>query len=878
MFASVFGRVFRHKRHSSDFSAEIQAHIQLETERLRAEGLGDTKARNAACRAFGNVTKTQERFYESRHWLFFDNLCQDVRYAFRVLGKSRGFTVVSVLILALGIGANTAIFSVVSSVLLKRLPLPDSQKIVVLGGNASAFLGRLAGSSKIPAKLTVADAERLTDPVRWEQHVQSFAGAAAYQPGRVNLTGDGDPESVPAAQITPEFLRVLGARPAFGRDLRADTPGVLLSWDLWQRRYHGDPNIVSKLVVVNSRGITVLGVMPRGFQFPAGTEIWVPAGVGDDTIDRGVIFTDLIARIRRSISFAQAQAEMDTITQRGRNADPLLKKWGGPGIILTRLQDNLTGGSRTLLLLLLGAVGCILLIACANVANLVFSRGMNRQREVAVRSAMGAGRSRLLRQLLTESLLIALIGGLLGVLLALVSLQFSIAILPVTLPKLMPIAIDGRALAFTALLSCGTGLLFGLAPALAATRIDLSNSLKDGLAIPGTRTHSRIRSFLVVTQISLSFVLLIGAGLMVRTLVSLLDVRPGFDAGHVLTLNISLPTAAYHSGPQINNYFDQVLRRLKSLPGVQSAGAINYLPLGQSPYFGALISTEGHPIDPSHASDTFASFFTVSGNYFQALHIPLLQGRYFSDQDGPAATRVALISESFASTFWPNQNAVGRHFSADESYLVVGVVGNVHHTSLQQSKELEMYLPEQQAPTSSMDLVIRTAGDVAALAPSVRDALLAVDKNQPITGMQTMNAVVNHSLSSQWSRMFLFSIFGLTALLLAAIGSYALVAFSVAQRTHEIGLRMALGARPRNILHMVVGEGLRLAIVGIAVGMAGSLALARLMSSLLFGVRPTDTLTFIGVPILLVLVALLACYIPARRAVRIDPMVALRHE
>jgi putative ABC transport system permease protein len=879
---AVLGR----SRMESEMDRELRFHIETFAADLVRGGLSRQEAMRRARMEFGGIERAKEECREARGVTFLESLIQDVRFALGMLRKSPGFTAVAVLTLALGIGANTALFSVVNSVLLKRLPFPDSQRIVVLSGNAGAILGQLAHSSVLPnrtGRVSGDAAEQFTDPLSWRQHVRSFAALAAYQGGSVNLTGAGQPETVRAAQVTPEFFRVFGIEPIRGQDFRADahgsTGGVLLSWNLWQRRYHADPSIIGRLVVVNARGVPVLGVMPHGFQFPGETEIWVPKGVGDDTIDRGVIFSNLIARIRHSASFAQAKAEMDTITDRVRNGNPLVRKLGGPGIVLMRLQDSLASNTRTPLLLLLGAVGCVLLIACANVANLVFCRGMNRQREVAVRSAMGAGRSRLIRQLLTESLLLALFGGLVGVLLAFWSLRFLAAILPVAVPTVTPITIDTHVLIFTALVSCGTGLLFGLAPALSATKIDLSKSLKDGLAIRGTRAHNRIRGSLLITQIALSFVLLIGAGLMVRTLVALLDVRPGFKADHVLTLTISLPDAAYHSGPQITNYFDQVCARLKALPGVESVGAVNYLPLGQAPYFGLLISTEGHPASSSNPWDNYADFFTVSGNYFQTLHIPLLQGRYFCGQDGPNATRVAIVSESFAHHFWPGQNAVGKQFrSAPASYQVVGVVGNVHHASLEQSEEPEMYLPQQQSPTSTMDVVIRTTHDPANMASAIRDEILTVDKNQPIAAMQTMEAVVNHFLSSQWSHMFLLSIFGLLALSLAAIGCYAVVASSVAQRTHEIGLRMALGAQPFNVLRLVVGHGMRLTFIGVAFGVGGALALTRLMSSLLFGVSATDPLTFVTVSILFLFVALAACYVPVRRAMRVDPMTAIRYE
>jgi len=867
--------LFRRRQADQELDDELRDHVDRKTEEYVAEGMTPREARRQALLEIGGVEKRKEECRDTRGVNWIQDLLQDLRYGLRMLRKSPGFIAITILTLALGIGANTAIFSVVNTVLLEHLPFPDSQRIVVFGGNAIPILGRLADSS-------VDAGAVITDPVSWQTHVHSFEAAAAYHAGNINLTGEGGPESVHAAQVSPEFFRVLGVEPALGQDFHANAHGavvgVLLSSSLWQRRYRADPNIAGKLIVVNARPVAVLGVMPNGFQFPEGTEIWVPKGVGDDTIDSGVVFTDLIGRLRRDISFAHAQAEMDVITERVRNEDPLFKKLGPPGIVLTRLQDNLTKNSRTALLLLFGAVGCVLLIACANVANLVLSRSMSRQREIAVRSAMGAGRARLIRQLLTENVLIALIGGLFGVLLAYWSLDFLIAALPVALPKFTPIVIDGRVLAFTALLSCGTGLLFGLAPAWSATKIDLSNSLKDGLSIPGTRSHARIRGALLVTQIALSVVLLIGAGLMVRTLTSLLDVRPGFDAQRVLTLNISLPGAAYHGEPQIMDYFDRVFDRLKALPGVESVGAINYLPLSQTPSVGLLVSTKNHPVDRAHPFDSAAVRFVVSGGYFRALHIPLLQGRYFAGQDGSGATHVAIVSENLARYLWPGQDAVGMTFHADQNYLVVGVVGNVHYWSLSNATEMEMYLPQGQAPTSAMDLVIRTVGDPAATASSIRNAILTVDKNQPIAAIRTMKSIIDNALSSQRSHMFLLSVFGMLALVLAAIGCYAVVAYAVAQRTHEIGVRIALGAYPRDILRLIVGHGMRFALIGVAVGVGGALALTRLMSSLLFGVSSNDPTTFIGASILLMLVALVACYVPAKKAMKVDPMVALRYE
>lgn len=863
--------LFHRSKLDEEIEAELRSHIEMRTADNMAAGMPSKEARRDALLRFGNRGVMKERVTEADAHMFLDTLWQDVRFAMRMLRKSPGFTAVAVLTLALGIGANTAIFSVVNAVLLEPLPFPHSETIVVLGGNAGIILGQLEKKS--------------SDPVAWLKDVTSFEAAAAFQPGRINLSGIGKPESVRAAQVSPGFFHVLATEPVLGQDfpepLNNAPTGAILSWRLWQSHFSGDTNIIGKLVTINAKPVAVLGVMPRGFQFPEGVDVWVPQGVGEDTIDRGVRYSYLIARLRPHTSLAQTKAEMEMITARVRASSTLFKSLGGPGILLTPLQESVTGnGNRTLLLVLLGAVGFVLLIACANVANLSLARASVRRREFAVRSALGAGRFRLVRQFLTEHLILALLGGGLGVLLAFWSTRSLVlaAMLPATLPDFNAIIINGPVLAFTVLVSLLAGIIFGLAPSIGSVKPELLHSLKGDSARLGGRERSKLRPTLLASQIAMSIVLLIGACLMIRTLIGLLSINPGFESSGVLTLNISLPNAKYKYAMQIIGYFDDALARLKGLSGVESVGAVNYLPLGGTPNFMMPVSSPGKPPDPAHLFANAASFFTVFGDYFQTLQVPLLRGRYFSRADGASATNVAIINEKLARHLWPNQNPIGRQFQADKIYTVVGEVGDVHHQSLQEASEMQFYVPESQSPTASMDIVIRTATGSALSAGAVRNAIAYLDKDQPVSQIRTMNEVLQDSISSQRSQMWLFTAFGTLAFVLAAIGCYGVVAYSVNQRTHEIGVRMALGAQRRDVLWLVIGQGARLAAIGIVIGIGASFGLTRLMASLLYGVTPTDPLTFIGVAILLLTVALVACYIPARRAMRVDPMSALRNE
>jgi putative ABC transport system permease protein len=691
---------------------------------------------------------------------------------------------------------------------------------------------------------------------------------------------------------------------------------ALLNWSLWQRRYGGNPHLVGKPAIINDKQVTIAGVMPRGFQFPQDAEIWVPQGTGDDTMLRGVRYYQLIGRIRRDVSLVQSQSEMDAICARFRNESRA--GVSNVGIRLVPLQQSLAEGSRGALLVLLAAVGFVLLIACANVANLAFARATGRLKEMAVRAAMGAARWRLMRQLVTESLLLAVLGGALGAGLASWTLHLLTATLPLNLPRITPITVDLRVLLFTALLSLGAGLLFGAAPAIGATKIDLQSHLKEGGTMLGHR-RDRFRSVLLVSEVALSFVLLTGAGLMIRTLVCLLAVDPGFQIQHILTCEVVLPSSKFRAGSgraqpeaprnpvatttshepsggpaeeekakdgnsagknlggQMTSYFERGVDQLTELPGVESVGAINYLPLGGSAYFALPITTDSQR-PGNNPSDDVAAFRAVTPAYFSTLRIPLLAGRFFNLEDGPKSTSVVIINQSMARHFWPNQNPVGRQLRSLKDYEVVGVVGDVRHNSLHDPGGMEMYFPARQFPVPWMTFVIRTSGNPKERASAVRAALLMVDRDQPISQIRAMSDVLDASISPERSRMTLMSVFGGLALLMAAVGCYGVIAVSVGQRTHEVGIRVALGARPMDVLRLIVGHGCRLALIGVAIGLAAAFGLTRLIASMLYGVGATDPVTLSLAAAFLTLVAVIASCVPARRAMRVNPIVALRCE
>ncbi|HEX8144775.1 MAG TPA: ABC transporter permease [Pyrinomonadaceae bacterium] len=814
-------------------------------------------------------------------------LWQDVQYGFRMLMKRPGFTLVALLALALGIGANTAIFSVVNAVLLRPLPFDEPERLVMVWGSAPQL-----GFDLLPA--TAAEA------VNWREQNQVFEQVAAFRSWAWNMTGSTGPEQVWGARVSASLFPALGVKPLLGRTFlpEEDRVGgakvIVMGHGLWQRSFGSDPSIIGKAVTLNNQSYTVVGVMPPGFKFPGGenmlsglqfspkTELWEPMAFTDEELaNRGTHNLAVIARLRPGATIAHARSEMTSIAAHLAEQYPKYSK--GIGVKLVPLHEQVVGDVRPALLILLGTVGFVLLIACANVANLLLARAASRQKEIAIRTALGASRLRVIRQLLTESVLLALVGGAAGMLLALWGIDALGALIPENIPRANEIGVDAGMLGFTLIISLLTGLVFGLAPALQASRTDINESLKEGGrgASTGLR-RNRFRSLLVVSEIALALVLLIGAGLLIRSFMRLQQVSPGFEPASVVAMEIVLPAIApsnYAKPEQQAAFFQQALERMQTLPGVQAAAVVSSLPLS-----GAFESTdiiiEGRPNPPS-GQEPQANYTMISADYFRVMSIPLMKGRTVSERDTKDAPAVVVVSETLAGRYWPNEEAIGKRLTMGFEKTpreVVGVVGDVRQNSLDVETPLAVYLPYQQFPYAGMTLVVRTASDPQTMASVARREVQTIDQSLPVSNVRSMEEVVSNSVSQRRFSMTLLGLFATVALLLAAVGIYGVMAYSVAERVHEIGIRIALGAQGRDILRLIVGQGMILTLAGVALGLAGAFLLTRLMSSLIYGVSATDPLTFAGVSLSLSAVALLACYIPARRATRVDPMEALRYE
>ena len=808
-------------------------------------------------------------------------LLQDLKYGVRMLAKKPGFAAVVVLTLALGIGANSAIFSVVDAVLLQRLPVRAANRIAVIWVNNLAH-----GWSRI--------GPTGRDYLDWREQSRSFEDLFLFEHGTGTVTGGGEPEQVAGLRVTTNFGDFFGIKPVLGRTFRLEESQarhnlMILSYGYWQRRFGSDPAVVGKGMTLNGEAYTIIGVLPADVTSLFAADVVVP--FDNDWVKRADSDLGVFGRLKPGVTLERASSEMSVIAERIGRDRPYRK---GFGVVLVRLEDARVEYIRPALLVLLGAVALVLLIACANVANLMLARAVGRQREVAVRLALGAGRGRLIRQFLAESTLLALVGGAAGLIVALWSTDLLMRVVPARIPVpnaasevLLPrVHLDGAVAIFTFLVALLTGVVFGLLPALESARCNVNESLKEGGRgfVAGPRAQ-RTRATLVVSEAALAFVLVIGAGLMIQSFWRLLKVNPGFNPDHLLTLRIKLAMDAkdsqYRDPWQRAATFQQFQRAVERLPGVRSVGLTEIVPLSQDDMdMGYFTIKEAPPPPPGEHFAT--DFRDVSPSFFHTLGIPLLSGRAFTDHDNADAPRVVMIDETLARRFFSNQDPVGKHLEFPGAKYplreIVGIVGGVRDTGYDQQPRPTVYFPFLQSPDQTMSMVVRTASEAGAIVPSIKRAIWSVDKDQPIFNVRTMDEIVSGIVSAQRLAFVLLGAFAFLALTLAAIGIYGVVSHSVSQRTHEIGIRMALGAQKADVLRLVVGHGLILAAIGVAAGLGAALVLTRLLTSILYGIHATDPITFMAVSLLLVAVATLASYVPARRATKVDPIVALRYE
>jgi putative ABC transport system permease protein len=802
---------------------------------------------------------------------------QDIRYGLRTMMKTPGFTIIAIIAIALSIGANTMIFSCVNALLLRPFSFGNLDRLMMVW-ESNPQAGFTRGS---------VSAANFTD---WRDQNQVFEQMAAFSDRSFNLTDGDKPERVEGTLVTPGFFEALDTKAQVGRTFLKEEGEtgreqvMVIKHSYWERRFNSDPQVVGRQITLNGLAYTIVGVMPPGFDFPqGGAQLWIPLAFDAKQQNlRGNHYLKVLGLLKPGVTLEQAQAEMKTIASRQEQQYPETN--AGRSTYLETLAASYSRGSRQYLIVLMGAVAFVLLIACANVANLLLARGAARQKEIAIRMALGASRVRLIRQLLTESLLISLAGGAIGLLLSVWGIEFISQGIPPNFTKYIPgwqkLGLDSTVFMFTLGLSILTGIVFGLVPAFQATKTNLNESLKEGgRTSGGGMGRSRMRSLLVVSEMALSLVLLIGAALMIRSFIELVKVDPGFKATNVLTMEMGLTRSKYPEESQRINFYTQLLQRLEGLPGAQKVGAINYLPVSGNSSSSSF-TIEGRP-EPEKGKEPLADYRVVTTQLFDALGIPLTKGRSFTEQDTKDSPRAIIINETLARRYFAGEDPVGRRlsFSKEEKpWEIVGVAGDLSESDLEDEKEPGVYVPYLQDPWWTMNLAIRTSNDPLLLATAVQKEILAVDKDQPVYNIRTMEQVLNERIAPKRLAMVMLAFFALVALVLASVGLYAVISYSVMQRTHEIGIRMALGAQGSDILKMVVGQGLILTLTGTALGLLGAFAMTRAMSQILYGVTATDPLTFAGVTLLLSLVAFLASYIPARRATKVDPMIALRYE
>ena len=885
-------RWFRRGKWERELGDELRFHVEQQTAANVAAGMPREEARRQAMLQFGGPESVKEDCREQRSGFWIEALWVDTRFALRMLRKNPGFTAVAVLTLALGIGATTAVFSVVNAILLKPLPYPNPDKIVMLWWKA-------------PISSAQFDADRFPwgkrDFLHFSQSSKAFQSLGAFKSDFFNFAGSGEPVRLDGLRASAGFFSALGVVPALGRTFTPEEEQsgrefeVILSDQLWRDRFGADPVILGRAITLGGASYTVVGVMPRGFAFPRAEEmpavlsfppriqLWVPLDI--PAAPRGPQDLAVIGRLNPGVTREQAAAELRIYGDRMEKDSPGTGAWYNPNVV--PLARQVVGDTRRPLLLILAAVGIVLLIASSNVASLLLTRSLGRKREFTLRSALGAGRRRLIRQLLTESLLLAAIGGVAGIALAEVSLYALKILGPTNIPRLRDVSLEPRVFFFAIAITLVAGILFGLAPALASSRENLVESLKESGQRSGAgAAHSKIRNALLVSEVALALVLVISAVLLVRTFHRMLEADAGFNPTRVLTFQLSLPNAKYKDTDRMAEVYQKALRALQSLPGVQSAGIVSEVPMGGSTD-GTVIRVPDHPRanDKDHP---FANYSFASPGYFSAIGTPLLRGRNFLETDTAGSMLVTIINSAMAQKYWPGQDPIGRQVGVQDTRwatrTVVGIVADIKHNSLRDDPVPEMYVPYTQneikiwPSMQTMQAALRTKADPAALTASVREALRSVDADLPVANVATLAALVNDSMAQPRFSLFLVGSFGGLALVLAMIGMYGVISYSVQQRTQEIGIRMALGASRAAVLRMILGLGAQLAVLGIAIGLLASWMVTRTMESFLYQVRATDPLTFAAVSIALMCVALAACYIPARRAMSVDPNIALRYE
>ncbi len=800
-----------------------------------------------------------------------ETLIQDLRYGIRMLLKKPGFTLIAVITIALGIGANTAIFSVVNAVLLSPLPYAEPERLVILSETKEQVQNRWVSYPNF---------------LDWQERNRSFEAMSTIRGSTVILTGGGDPESLNARLVAADYFKVMRVTPLLGRAFNAeeDKPGTqlvtILSHEFWQRRFGADPDIIGSSITLDNRPFTVVGVTPAGFYHQGPPPLWLLAG---QLANEGWMAREnrvagyVIARLGPDISLRQAQSDMDGIAEQLNRQYP----WQNADhkILVVSLHENIVGRSRPMLLILLGAVGFVLLIACANVANLLLVRGAARQKEIAIRTALGAGRWRIVRQLLVESLLLFFIGGAMGILLAWWGTDLLVASQTDVIPRLQGVRIDWLVMAFTFALSLLTGIICGLIPAWQATKIGLQEALKQGSRTATEVRGGRLRAGLVIAEVALSLVLLAGAGLLIKSFARLLESRPGFDSNNVLTMQINVPRQRNGARDRVGRFHQQLLERVTGLPGVEQASLSNGVP-GVGTGWQNDISPEPYkPINPGEEINVDWSI--VSPDFFATMKIPILQGRAFTRQESESEAPVVLVDENLARQFWPDGDALGKHlkYNGPKPHEIIGIVGNVKQYGSESLPRIKLYTPLGWGWLNRATLSLRLArADTPGILEAVTREVQALEKDLPVTEVAMFDEILALETSPRRFNTILFSLFAAIALLLAAVGIYGVMSYTVAQRTHEVGVRVALGAQAGDVLRLVVGRGMKLVVIGIAIGLVAAFALTQLIRSFLYEISATDPWTFASIALLLTVVALLACYIPARRATRVDPMVALRHE